>query len=205
MSGTNGNDILLGNNGADSAFGFQGADLLTGQGGNDDLRGGKDGDVVLGGADADTLRGGNGDDYVEGGTGNDEVRGGAGNDTLYGGEGADFIRGGDGDDVIIYLSAAEGGDVVAWEAGTEIQVSAFGFGGGLVEGTGLVFGETFFTTNIAGAPPAGFGADGTGVFIQDLDTRNLWWDADGAGLRPAELIGEFRGVSLVADNFVVIG
>ena len=84
VSGTSGNDVLLGSDFTDNYFyGGEGDDVIYGLGGNDQLGGGQS---------------------------NDKVYGGPGNDSVGGGPGADLVVGGDGDD---YVSGAErGADVV---------------------------------------------------------------------------------------------
>ena len=73
LSGTEGNDTLVGGAEADEINGFAGNDFL--QGGDAD-------DAVLGGGGNDTISGNSGDDWVRGGTGNDQVAGGRGQDSF---------------------------------------------------------------------------------------------------------------------------
>jgi len=71
LSGTAGDDTMVGGDGIDSFNGDAGADVLIGHGG------------------PDRLRGEPGDDTLDGGDGNDILNGGDGNDVLDGGEGVD--------------------------------------------------------------------------------------------------------------------
>ena len=85
VTGTAGNDTIIGNRKKNSLFGYQGNDTVKGGGG------------------ADWLRGGDGDDSVDGGLGNDDISGAGGiyskssasdvnRDTLTGGAGRDLFR-----------------------------------------------------------------------------------------------------------------
>ena len=79
-NGSNGRNTLTGTPGNDRLLGGNGRDTLTGLAGDDYLNGGNGKDVLDGSTGNDTLLGMNG---------NDVLRGGAGNDTLTGGRGAD--------------------------------------------------------------------------------------------------------------------
>lgn len=89
MSGTIGDDDLIGTEGHntiallagnDTYQGLGGNDFIEGDAGNDSLLGGNGADWLDGGADADTLLGGDGDDTLKAGIGLDYLFGGAGND-----------------------------------------------------------------------------------------------------------------------------
>lgn len=122
MSGTTGNDTLVGTNAANSINGGGGSDSILGLGGNDTLNG----DGAIPGPDGtdgnDTVRGGNGNDSIVGENGNDWLFGDAGNDLIRGdgdgneGNDADTLDGGDGDDSII---GANGADSILGGAGSD--------------------------------------------------------------------------------------
>jgi Ca2+-binding RTX toxin-like protein len=100
ITGTWGDDFILGG---------AGHDRLIGEEGNDELRGGSGNDTLIGGAGDDTLNGEAGDDQLIGGEGNDVLAGGEGNDTLIGGDGNDsFSIAGRFDHLVI--SGGEGVD-----------------------------------------------------------------------------------------------
>ena len=128
ITGTDGNDSLVGTNGADvidakagddQVYSNEGKNILLGQTGNDTLIGGSTRDDLDGGEGNNKLfgnEGGNvfvagfGDDVAYGGSGVDLFSLGNGNNTVYGNEGAnrvntglgdDLIYGGSGDDVVI--------------------------------------------------------------------------------------------------------
>lgn len=75
ITGTTGNDTLIGTALRDDITGRDGNDLLLGGGGNDDLYGGA------------------GDDTLDGGAGNDDMNGGAGSDLFIASSGNDSIWG----------------------------------------------------------------------------------------------------------------
>jgi len=82
LTGTNGDDILIGGADADTILGLNGDDTLQGGDGDDLLVGGNGDDTLLGEGGNDTLQGENGDDLLIGGTGNDTLDGGKGSDTV---------------------------------------------------------------------------------------------------------------------------
>jgi Ca2+-binding RTX toxin-like protein len=131
--------------------------------------------------------------------GADTIDGRAGDDVLAGGLGADLLTGGTGLDVLRYMSAAEGGDTVVRYARSQDQfeVSAAGFGGGLVAG-----GRVLFVANEAGAATA---RAGLGQFVCETDTQTLWWDVDGKGTAAPVALATFIGApGLNASEFTVI-
>ncbi|MDZ8110371.1 MAG: calcium-binding protein [Nostoc sp. DedQUE12a] len=94
-----------------SIFGTTNPDSLTGTSGNDTIVGWALGgnanstsgnDTLNGAAGNDSLAGGTGNDSLIGGDGNDTLDGGTGNDTFKGGQGSDSINGGDGLDTADY-------------------------------------------------------------------------------------------------------
>ena len=67
LTGTHGNDRLIGNDGDDVLIGKRGDDTIIGYGGDDMLRGGDGNDTLSGGPGEDELRGWIGDDTYNGG------------------------------------------------------------------------------------------------------------------------------------------
>jgi predicted extracellular nuclease len=82
---------ITGSNGDDVLVGTARVDVIMGLGGDDVITGGNEKDVICGGAGTDRVSGDNGDDVVSGGFGDDDVHGGNGNDTLIGGPGTDAL------------------------------------------------------------------------------------------------------------------
>jgi predicted extracellular nuclease len=82
---------ITGSNGDDVLVGTARVDVIMGLGGDDVITGGNEKDVICGGAGTDRVSGDNGDDVVSGGFGDDDVHGGNGNDTLIGGPGTDVL------------------------------------------------------------------------------------------------------------------
>ncbi|RZI41391.1 calcium-binding protein [Herbaspirillum sp. HC18] len=103
MTGTIGNDSLIGTINPDVIDGATGNDVVYGRAGDDTLNGGEGGDQIFGESGNDALNGGAGDDTLVGDAGDDVFDGGSGNDFLNGGTGNDtYLFGkGDGQDVIV--------------------------------------------------------------------------------------------------------
>ena len=92
------------------------ADLISGTPGDDTLMGTPRADQINAGAGDDVAHGRGGNDTVNGGLGTDVLTGDIGRDTLRGGDGADTMRGGVGPDVLYTLGAdtAFGGGQNDW-------------------------------------------------------------------------------------------
>jgi len=138
---------------------------------------------------------------LNGMTGADGLNGGNGDDTLIGGQGADTLTGGAGSDIFRYLASTERGDVVADYRAIDdtIEVSASGFGGGLVAGMNLAATGRYLS-NLTGDANAA-----RGQFTFETDARTLWWGADGTGAGARVAIATFTGLtSLAALELVVI-
>jgi Ca2+-binding RTX toxin-like protein len=141
VSGSQGDDSLIGDNGANTLQGWYGNDALTGHGGNDVLDGGGGNDVLYGYVGADALDGGAGSDtasYYTGTTGIvvnlatgfgsggqaagdtlteiETLSGSQGNDSLIGDGGANTLQGWNGDDM---LTGASGKDTLVGGAGAD--------------------------------------------------------------------------------------
>jgi uncharacterized repeat protein (TIGR01451 family) len=109
ISGTAGNDTLVGTNradvirafsGDDQVFAGDGKDLICADLGDDLVSGGPKGDTVIGGGGRDRLVGNTGGDLLKGKGGRDRLRGNFGNDFLNGGRGKDNCNGGAGRDTL---------------------------------------------------------------------------------------------------------
>ena len=80
ITGTPGDDILIGTGAADRITALAGHDELLGQGGDDILDGGEGTDELFAGDGNDLLDAGPGDDYLDGRQGDDTLTGGPGKD-----------------------------------------------------------------------------------------------------------------------------
>jgi large repetitive protein len=212
LQGGRANDKLYGDDGADSLYGDNGNDFLDGGTGNDLLNGGDSADSLYGQAGNDTLQGGNGNDSLYGQADNDILQGGNGNDSLYGGDGSDILTGGFDRDA---LTGGAGEDFFRFETykGTKgglaadtildftvgedkIQISASGFGGGLIAGVDL--GADQFVIGSAAQ-------DRNDRFIYDSTTGALFYDTDGTGSRAQIQIGILStGLALTQNSFQII-
>jgi len=84
---------------------------------------------------------------------------------------SDWLTGGDGSDIFSYQNANEGGDVITDFNGNydHIQVSAAGFGGGLVAGMDLL-ASGHYVENSTGLATS---AAGIGQFIYVASSKQL--------------------------------
>ncbi len=116
ITGTDGNDSLIGTDSAETIDGLGGDDYIHGNGEDDIIDGGDGDDRIYGGADDDIIYGGAGDDGISGDSGNDTLYGGTGDDGVSGDSGNDILYGGDGDDRI---NGAGGNDILYGDAGND--------------------------------------------------------------------------------------
>ena len=143
LTGTAGNDTLIGGSDDDQVFGLDGTDSLEGGPGNDSLDGGGDSDSVYGGPGNDTLLGGLGGDFLEGGAGDDSVVGGDGDDYLVVYDyqlGNDTLNAGPGNDLLFVNVTAVPAEYVTHALGDDGDDRFVIWGNGslvLQGGTGL--------------------------------------------------------------------
>jgi Ca2+-binding RTX toxin-like protein len=112
-----------------------------------------------------TLNGGTGNDSITGGSGNDILVGESGNDTLTGGTGADNFRfnySSEGIDLIMDFSVID----------DRIEVSAAGFGGGLIAGAAITAAQFILGSSTTNASQR---------FIYNNLNGSLFFDRDGIG------------------------
>jgi Ca2+-binding RTX toxin-like protein len=130
ISGTPGDDLLIGTEEADHIKGLGGHDDIFGRGGDD---------LLDGGDGIDELFGGEGNDIVDGAEGDDQIDGRGGNDTLTGGPGRELY--------LYYASVDNGDDTITDFDGAMDTILLDGFTAADVDvarengGTVLVLGE----------------------------------------------------------------
>jgi Ca2+-binding RTX toxin-like protein len=178
ITGTSGNDLLIGDANDNFIFGFGGNDTLLGFAGNDTLHGGQGADVLNGGDGIDTASYSDalsavtvdllnpsqnsgdaaGDTFAsievfELSSFDDIFTGSGANETVFGGSGNDRIGGGFGDD---NLNGDDGDDILVGGAGNDHLVG--GFGNDTLEGGAgadiLLGGGGFDTADYADAQAA---------------------------------------------------
>lgn len=179
--------------GNDSIRSGDGIDSLVGDLGNDSLDGG---------IGADVLSGGGGNDLLWGRDGIDRLSGGGGADTIIGGAGTDRLSGGAASDVFRYDLPADGVDRIAdFVSGSDrLEISAAGFGGGLVAGAALSAAQLVVKAGNAATAPAG-----SGQFVFNTTSATLLWDADGAGGVGLTKIAVLTGVlALTTADFQIV-
>lgn len=135
VTGTTGDDHLIGSSqpeiinagdGADRVRGRDNSDAIFGGLGSDTILGGAGNDIIVGEDGNDTLYGDDGNDLLHGNGGDDILNGGGGHDLLNGGVGVDILNGGNGDDIIYgedgvdTISGGAGNDIVFGDAGNDI-------------------------------------------------------------------------------------
>jgi len=165
-----------------SAFGNGLANTLVGNGGNNALNGG---------GGADVLRGNAGVDRLAGGAGADRLAGGAGADRLSGGSGADDFR---------FMGRNEAGDTITdFRTGDDFEISARGFGGGLVAG-GTLAGTRFVVRANDNQAQDG---DDRFIFRESDDT--LWFDANGSRAGGSILVADLdAGATVTSEDIFLI-
>jgi len=152
LTGTSGNDALIGGVGNDVISGASGNDTLTGNAGNDVLDGGTGTDTAsyatalsgvtvdlavtaaqdTGGAGVDTLVsienlvGGAGNDVLGGDGKANVLSGGVGNDELHGAGGADLLDGGAGNDLLDGGTGVDTASYAGFGAGIQVNLSLLG-------------------------------------------------------------------------------
>jgi Ca2+-binding RTX toxin-like protein len=162
ISGSGGDDIILGGDGADTLAGDAGNDIVVGDDGKVTLAGGlvvRVETLVSGFGGSDTITGGNDSDIALGGEGGDPIDGGAdgASDILIGDNGlVDFLYNGDTDATTLDLirSYADG-------SGASDTISGGGGGDVIIGGTA---GDTLYGDN---ATASSAGADTADIIIGD--------------------------------------
>lgn len=168
ITGSAGDDLILGTlcaddiaagEGDDNVDARAGDDLIEAGGGSDHVVAGDGGDTVLGGAGDDVVFAGAGADVVSGGAGHDRLFGEAGDDLLFGEAGDDLLDGGDGRDL---LDGGEGDDHLLGGGGDDRVYGAAG-DDDLSGGTGadVLSGEAG-DDKLEGGEGADLLSDGTG-------------------------------------------
>lgn len=181
ISGSDGDDLLVGTAGIDHIDALDGGDLINAGAGDDVIFGGAGDDNIVAGAGRDIILAGSGDDIVFAGAGNDLVAGGDGNDRLYGEAGADTLLGEAGDDLLSggtdndWLSGGEGHDRLEGDGGNDIIEGGAG-NDSMVDGTGsdIVIGDAgddLVLVSLDGEPDLFEGAAGNDTF--DLSAAQL--------------------------------
>lgn len=194
ITGTAGNDRLVGYVGNDTLNGLEGDDVILGREGDDQLDGGLGNDVIDGGVGNDTIFGGAGNDSVLGNTGADSISGGTGNDTIDGGEGDDFITGDEGSDS---LKGAAGNDTLDGGVGNDYME------GGLGSDTYL-FGRGSGQDTIANEAYDNFAAKTDVVRLTGLSPSDVvfsrvpqsrWWYGASSGGSQSDLLIQIKGTN----------
>jgi Ca2+-binding RTX toxin-like protein len=152
---------------------------------------------LLGNAGANLLWGGAGRDRLDGGAGRDRLRGGTEPDTLAGGL---------GNDLFLFNSLSEAGDIITYfqaRPGEDdlLQISAAGFGGGLLAGRLLPPAQFRVSLDPVLRDPA----DSSIRFVWETDTTRLWYDSNGSAAGGLLLLADLQaGATLTAADIWIL-
>jgi Ca2+-binding RTX toxin-like protein len=209
--GGSGADTLTGDSLVNTFRGGAGADILDGGAGVDcadysdkttavivTLNGAANASVKVGGSAEDTIRnienviGGAAADTLTGDALANGLSGGGGNDVLTGGAGNDVLAGGAGADAFVFKSPSSGLDTIAdfTIASDHIDVSASGFGGGLVAGGVAAL--------VSGAHSAAMHAGAYFIYEVTGGQGTLYWDSNGASGADAAAFARLTGAPTLA-------
>jgi Ca2+-binding RTX toxin-like protein len=177
------------------------ADHLTGSDVGNNFYGHGGNDTLIGVAGDDTLRGADGDDWLYGGFAFATSGNPTGNDMLIGGAGRDHFVFNDSPNPALGGASATADLVVDFRSGTDE----------------LVFDDNVFPTvgpageyiardpRFYSAPGATEGHDDTDRVVYDTSTGALYYDPDGSGAAPAQIIATLQGQpALGATDIAVI-
>lgn len=185
ITGTPGDDVIVGSSGTDRIDGRGGDDVICGFGGADLLSGGAGDDVLVAGPGKARLRGGAGDDTLRAPRGSRSVlNGGSGDDRLESGSRASLRAGKGRDRLVVWLVRGRLGVVV---------------GGG--------HGDRAVVTVAAGGVPAGatvtVDAHWSRLTVEGRRGWASWRSLDVVRLRGSDVHWVYRG-SAIADRATVV-
>jgi len=182
VNGGNFADHLEGNDAGNNFYGYGGNDTLVGEGGND------------------TLRGADGDDWLYGGFLFATSGAPTGNDLLVGGFGRDRFVFNDAPNPALGGAAATADTIADFRSGTDEFVfddNVFPTIG--PEGEYVRNDPRFFA-----APGAVSGHDATDRVVYNATTGDLYYDPDGNGDAPAQIIATLQGHPTIAATDVTV-
>jgi VCBS repeat-containing protein len=156
------------------------------------------GQSLTGTAAGETLNGAFGDDVISGLAGADTINGGNGSDRIVGGGDADLLSGGFGRDAFVFNAPTEGMDTITdFTAGPNnpfgdyLEISASGFGGGLVANAAPVLESAADYTTASHS-----GSDGYFIFDNaGPDIGTVYWDPTGDSGADAVAIAKLSSVT----------
>ncbi len=216
-------NLVTGSAGDDTLLGTTGADLMVGGDGNDQLSGNDGNDVLIGGAGQDTLDGGAGDDTLITGTGGSSVSGGDGDDTILI-NGSDLIDTGAGDNTLWFAANPGGASLVSSGSGHNHYIFSSNFGRVTIGGSGGSDVEpkpvaTFSGYDSTSGFSLGLGSlviraeDGSELRLTDFDPDDVYGLTtigsfrfkDGVELSYAEFIGRGFDIAGTGENDALSG
>jgi Ca2+-binding RTX toxin-like protein len=205
------NDRIIGNSAANLLDGELGDDSISGGDGNDTLYGSYGADTVIGGNGNDSVFGGDAtlpdddaNDQLSGGTGNDSLNDVLGDNLFAGGAGNDTLTGGSGRDVFAFSEAPGSANADTMAAGFASDFDAIrldsAFHSNLGPSGRFASGDARFWS----AAGASSGHDATDRVVYDTASGRLFYDADGDGAAPAQLIAVLQGAPVVTATDIYV-
>lgn len=200
-------------------FDTLGNNTISGSDGNDSIVTGSGADFLQGGSVAaaatfnvgfgdDTLVAGGGNDYLFGGSGSDVLFGEIGDDTLQGGTGGDTLVGGEGVDIFLYqfksdlqgANTASTADIITdFQSGEDKLFFSRAPGGFAFTEIGgpndLVPSQFIVLSDQVSYNGAGANTQVSllsPVLVYEKASGVLWYDSDGGGSNPADVVANFR-------------
>ena len=133
----------------------------------------------------------------------DTITGSPGANVIRGGTGDDLLTGGGGADAFVYKFASEGGDrITDWGSDDRFEISASGFGGGLVAGVALSSSNASTGVLVSDSNPTAQGSSAN--FLYNTLTGLLSFDIDGTGSQQAVAIATLNNAPALSVNQFVI-
>jgi Ca2+-binding RTX toxin-like protein len=136
--------------------------------------------------------------HLIGTAGPDVLKGGSLDDIIDGGPGSDTLTGGGGKNTFVFHFPSDGVDIISdfHHASDVIQISAFGFGGGLIAGQAA---PLITTSDHATATQSGT----SGYFIYESSgagAGTLYWDQNGGSGANALALAHLNGVPVLSPS-----
>jgi Ca2+-binding RTX toxin-like protein len=195
-------NLTLTGTAAIEGYGNETGNNMAGNGAANFMSGGDGNDAINGLTGNDSLFGDGGSDLLTGGLGNDDLHGGDGIDELRGEAGNDVLEGGGGADMFVFNSALS--------ATTNVdQILDFTSALDTIRLSKAVFkaltGPDFLELNENAFRLGTAAADADDRIIYDIETGNLFYDANGSAAGGSVLFARLGtgGVTLASDDIIV--
>lgn len=134
----------------------------------------------------------------------DRLVGNADVNIINGGASTDILTGGAGADIFVYSKPTEGRDYITdFSIDDRFNISAAGFGGGLIAGTNLSTTDSSTGVFVSSSTPVSLGNSAN--FLYNTNTGELSFDVDGVGFNSALTLVRLTGApSLDVSQFYIV-